>query len=133
MVEQHTDLKISSQSQPDIEDSWDSDDSLITPVTNDATPNNAPFKEKFVSIYELLFAGKEVYRTKEHFWDELFLLRINSVFLENCILLSSEEELMNLTKILHVIFQACLDTLLDDSHIRRTNALQVFFYRYDLK
>ena len=105
---------------------YDEDDTLgnlITPLSS-APVTSSMFKEKFVSLYEALFAGKELYR-KELFWEELFLLRVNSQFLENQILQKSEEELKQITRILHAIFQAALDTTQDSQHHRRTNALQV--------
>jgi hypothetical protein len=113
-------------STPAMDDFDDNLDVLITPLTA-VQVSSTQFKEKFVSMYEALFAGKELYRTREHFWEELFLLRVNSQYLENCILLSSEDELLRLTKIIHTIFQVSLDALLDISPIRRTNALQVCF------
>ncbi|KAL0483144.1 hypothetical protein AKO1_014802 [Acrasis kona] len=98
-------------------------DNLVTPLSS-APITTGTFKEKFVSVYEQLFSGKEPYKNKETFWQELFLLRVNSQFLENCILLTPEAELIKMAKHLQVIFKHCSDFILDQDNLRRTNALQ---------
>jgi hypothetical protein len=73
------------------------------------TTKNA-LKEKFVAIYEAFFMvqytqsidnthfkkGQNPSLHNEHFWEELFLLKVNTAFLERCIILTSEDQLLAL-------------------------------------
>lgn len=60
-----------------------------------------------------------------NFWDELFLLKINSVFLERCILLTSEEQFLALKDSLNLIFVHSSIILKESNLVRNQNILQV--------
>jgi hypothetical protein len=86
--------------------------------------DNQPLKEKFVAIYEQVFNGQ--FTDDEIFWDELFLLKINSKYLENSIHMVSEEELLGMSKtVMNPLFTKCLHYAQNISLTRRGNALQV--------
>ena len=98
---------------------------MITGLHNETQP---VLKEKYVALFEQLFNGQVLFQSSEEevFWDELFLLKINSKYLENCVAMSSEDELLGLSKtILNPLFAACLTYAQNVSFIRRANALQV--------
>lgn len=76
-------------------------------------PSKGALKEKFVAVYEALFAVRRCLAASEgslngvlqggtastkdpRFWEEVFLLRVNAAFLERCILLTSEEQLLQI-------------------------------------
>jgi hypothetical protein len=81
---------------------------------------SAAFKEKFVSLYEDIFALRSVLQTAKdqgiqghtaiaRFWDELLLLKVNEAFLSRCISQASEEQLRgNLQPVINDIFATCV-------------------------
>ncbi|KJE93802.1 hypothetical protein CAOG_04545 [Capsaspora owczarzaki ATCC 30864] len=86
--------------------------------------SKTPLKEKFVQIYEAFFNGDNPSTASPHFWDELFLLKVNAVFLDRCITSLSEEQLMSLKDITNLIVCSAISALRDDNAIRVANALQ---------
>eukprot|EP00002_Diphylleia_rotans_P012541 TRINITY_DN2453_c0_g1_i2.p1 TRINITY_DN2453_c0_g1~~TRINITY_DN2453_c0_g1_i2.p1 ORF type:complete len:420 (+),score=91.68 TRINITY_DN2453_c0_g1_i2:62-1321(+) len=87
-------------------------------------PQKKLLKEKFVDVYETFFKGLDPIHDYENFWEELFLLKVNASFLERCVMLTSEEELLALKENLHIIFTNCVAYLQDESTFRVSNALQ---------
>ena len=59
------------------------------------------------------------------FWDDLFLLKVNMPFLERCILLTTEEQLIALAPTLNKVFAAALVAMRDENKIRRVHSLEV--------
>ncbi|KAL9644948.1 hypothetical protein ABK040_004442 [Willaertia magna] len=93
------------------------------------TDNKKPLREKYVVLYESIFNYKDPMNKPlekdEQFWDELFLLKINSGYLENSILLQSEEELISIEQtVMNPLCFKCLSYMNDSSSIRRANAIQ---------
>ncbi|EFC48169.1 predicted protein [Naegleria gruberi] len=87
------------------------------------------FREKYIAMIETIFNYRDEtnkpFEKPDSYWDELFLLKINIGFLENTIVLQTEEELMNIEQtILNPFCLKCLFYLNDDSQIRRANAIQ---------
>ncbi|KAH9566134.1 hypothetical protein CY35_04G114200 [Sphagnum magellanicum] len=97
---------------------------------------SAAFKEKFVSLYEDVFALRSVLQTAKdqgiqghtaiaRFWDELLLLKVNEAFLSRCISQASEEQLRgNLQPVINDIFATCVRYLNDGNFIRVAHALE---------
>ncbi|XP_065828151.1 armadillo-like helical domain-containing protein 3 [Oscarella lobularis] len=81
-------------------------------------------KEKFVTIYERLFAGADPSEGRAGFWDELFLLKVNVVFIEQSIDEISPRELLDKKDIVNSLFVKCVEMLRADRPIRVVNALQ---------
>ncbi|KAF0978519.1 hypothetical protein FDP41_002339 [Naegleria fowleri] len=97
--------------------------SLGSSITTSTT-----FREKYVVLIETIFNYKDdtnkPFEREDVFWDELFLLKINSGFLENSIVLQTEEELIQMEQtILNPLCLKCLFYMNDDSPIRRANAI----------
>ncbi|CAM6088712.1 unnamed protein product [Calypogeia fissa] len=96
----------------------------------------APLKEKFVSLYEDIFAGRSLIHTAKdqgvqgraaltRFWDELLLLKVNDVFLSQFIAKASEEQLRGeLKPIINGLFETYSMYLGDGNFIRVAHALE---------
>ncbi|KAG0560735.1 hypothetical protein KC19_9G008900 [Ceratodon purpureus] len=107
---------------------------VVTPTKSD---NYRPgFKEKFVSLYEDIFALRSPLQTAKdqgiqgrvtigRFWDELLLLKVNEAFLSQCISKASEEQLQgNLRPVINDLFATCVRYFGDDNFIRVAHALE---------
>ncbi|ESO97238.1 hypothetical protein LOTGIDRAFT_239162 [Lottia gigantea] len=81
-------------------------------------------KEKIVQIYEAFFQGEDPSRGNANFWDEMFLLKVNTGFIENEIDKLSGEGLVNLKENFNLLFYKAVENLRYDNHIRTVNALQ---------
>lgn len=88
-------------------------------------------KEKFVSIYEQLFDNKRAKSPvhdengQDAFWDELLLLKVNNIYLEDKIKLTSEKELIQLQKTtMNPLFSKLCQYIINASYTRQANALQ---------
>lgn len=70
-----------------------------------------PFKEKFISIYESFFKGEDFIYKYPSFWDELFLLRVNSNYLLNEFKSMSNDDLSKIIKNINFLFNKAIDIL----------------------
>ncbi|KAL2612732.1 hypothetical protein R1flu_024424 [Riccia fluitans] len=96
----------------------------------------APLKEKFVSLYEDIFAGRSPIHTAKNqgiqgraiitrFWDELLLLKVNEAFLAQVIAKAREDQLRGeLKPIINELFDTCSTYLSDGNFIRVAHALE---------
>ncbi|KAL3680336.1 hypothetical protein R1sor_023292 [Riccia sorocarpa] len=96
----------------------------------------APLKEKFVSLYEDIFAGRSPIHTARdqgiqgravitRFWDELLLLKVNETFLAQVIAKAREDQLRGeLKPIITELFEKCSTYLSDGNFIRVAHALE---------
>ncbi|CAL1538799.1 unnamed protein product [Lymnaea stagnalis] len=80
-------------------------------------------KEKVVQIYEAFFHGEDPSTTNPNFWDELFLLKVNTQFIESEMDKLTGESLLELKENLNLIFYRATQALKEDNNIRRINAL----------
>lgn len=106
----------------------------VTPTKSESY--KSLFKEKFVSLYEDIFALRSPLQTAKdqgiqgrvtigRFWDELLLLKVNESFLSQCISKSSEEQLQdNLRPVINDLFATCVRYFDDDNFIRVAHALE---------
>lgn len=93
-------------------------------------------KEKFVSLYEDVFAlrspiqtardeGFAGRQTVQRFWDELLLLKVNEAYLAQCVAQSPEDQLVGpLRNTINDIVGTCVRYLNDVSFIRVAHALE---------
>lgn len=81
-------------------------------------------KEKIVQIYEAFFQGEDPSYGNPNFWDELFLLKVNTTFLESEIEKLSGEGLMSLKDNFNMLFFRATECLKQENPIREVNALQ---------
>ncbi|XP_050395850.1 armadillo-like helical domain-containing protein 3 [Patella vulgata] len=81
-------------------------------------------KEKIVQIYEAFFQGEDPSRGNANFWDELFLLKVNTQFIEAEIEKLSGEGLLNLKENFNLLFYKAVESLNQENPIRIINALQ---------
>eukprot|EP01114_Cavostelium_apophysatum_P007878 TRINITY_DN2008_c0_g1_i1.p1 TRINITY_DN2008_c0_g1~~TRINITY_DN2008_c0_g1_i1.p1 ORF type:complete len:671 (+),score=159.93 TRINITY_DN2008_c0_g1_i1:184-2196(+) len=86
--------------------------------------NKTALKEKFVAVFEALFVGQNPAAGNPNFWKELFLLKVNIPYLERCIVLTSEEQLLILKDNMNLIFISCCEILDDDNKIRVAHAME---------
>jgi len=85
-------------------------------------------KEKFVGIFELFFEGEDPSKGPhaKKFWDDLLLLRTNPTYLERCMTLTSERDLLRIAPALHVIFFRCCAAIKSaDNSIRTAHAIHI--------
>ncbi|KAI8987767.1 hypothetical protein BDF20DRAFT_985180 [Mycotypha africana] len=69
------------------------------------------FKEKFVELSEEIFKDSSILPITDSFWDDYFLLPVNTKCLTRLILDQTEESLLNLKKNLSTLFVMCLNKL----------------------
>lgn len=81
-------------------------------------------KEKIVQIYEAFFRGEDPSTGNQNFWDELFLLKVNTQYIESEFEKLSGEQLVELTEMFNRLFYKCVETMKQDSPIRVINAIQ---------
>ncbi|PVD29992.1 hypothetical protein C0Q70_09253 [Pomacea canaliculata] len=89
-----------------------------------ASSQKMALKEKIVQIYEAFFQGDDPSYGNPNFWDELFLLRVNTGFIENEIEKLNGESLLSLKDNFNLLFFRATDCLKQDHPIRVANALQ---------
>ncbi|XP_060602329.1 armadillo-like helical domain-containing protein 3 isoform X2 [Ruditapes philippinarum] len=80
-------------------------------------------KEKIVIIYEAFFQGEDPSAGNPNFWDEFFLLKANTVFLESECEKLSGEALASLKDNFNLMFLKAVETLKQDNPIRTANAI----------
>uniref|UniRef100_A0A0B6ZUJ8 Armadillo-like helical domain-containing protein n=1 Tax=Arion vulgaris TaxID=1028688 RepID=A0A0B6ZUJ8_9EUPU len=80
-------------------------------------------KEKVVQIYEAFFHGEDPSNSNSNFWDELFLLKVNTQFIESEIDKLSGEGLLDLKDNFNLLFYRATQALKEDNNIRKINAL----------
>ncbi|XP_005106779.1 armadillo-like helical domain-containing protein 3 [Aplysia californica] len=80
-------------------------------------------KEKIVQIYEAFFHGEDPSVSNPNFWDELFLLRVNTQFIESEIDKLNGDGLLDLKDNFNLLFFQACETLKGDNNIRKVNAL----------
>lgn len=81
-------------------------------------------KEKVVQIYESLFKGEDLWKNKETFWDEFFLLKPKVNQLECEVQKITPEQLNIIKENINTLFVNCIDTLGHEHNIRVVHALQ---------
>lgn len=80
-------------------------------------------KEKIVQIYEAFFQGEDPSAGNANFWEELFLLKVNTVFIESEIEKLSGESLLSLKENVNLLFYHAVEILKQDNPVRTVNAL----------
>jgi hypothetical protein len=96
--------------------------SVKSPVGRE--PKSA-LKEKFVAVYQMIFSNQDPSMARgDEFWDEVFLLKVNGPFLERCIVLTSEEGLLNMAPIMYVLLSQCVRAVGDFNTTRVVHALE---------
>lgn len=81
-------------------------------------------KEKIVQIYEAFFRGEDPSTGNPNFWDELFLLKVNTQYIESEFDKLSGEQLVELMETINNLFYKCVEALKQESPIRIINAIQ---------
>jgi len=77
----------------------------------------------FSKTYTALFQGIDPSKGRPSFWDQLFLLKVNSQHLESLVDAQSEEKLVQIKDSINVVFAECLRVLEDENQIRAANAM----------
>ncbi|XP_045188584.2 armadillo-like helical domain-containing protein 3 [Mercenaria mercenaria] len=85
--------------------------------------NKMALKEKIVQIYEAFFQGEDPSAGNPNFWDELFLLKVNTTFIETECEKLSGEGLLSLKENFNLMFYKAVETLKQDNSIRTANAV----------
>lgn len=108
--------------------------SMSTRPSNSSS--KTPLEEKFVHIYKDIFSGCSPIHSKKdsgiqghaavtRFWDELLLLKVNEVFLIQCISNLSETQLKaGMKLVLNELFGTCSLYLDDENFIRVAHSLE---------
>ncbi|XP_052772948.1 armadillo-like helical domain-containing protein 3 [Mya arenaria] len=85
--------------------------------------NKMALKEKIVQIYEAFFQGEDPSAGNVNFWDELFLLKVNTSYIEvECEKLTGEG-LLALKDNFNLMFEKSVEVLKQDNPIRTVNAV----------
>lgn len=82
------------------------------------------FKEKIVQIYETLFKGEALPSPNAQFWDEFFLLKPKTAYIDNEIQKMSQEQLFLAKTNINLLVTNCIEALTDSNNIRVVYALQ---------
>eukprot|EP00048_Salpingoeca_helianthica_P018162 m.241064 g.241064 ORF g.241064 m.241064 type:complete len:657 (-) comp23915_c0_seq1:59-2029(-) len=88
------------------------------------SPERMVLREKFGQLWEQLLKGEDPSQGKETFWQELFLLKVKSEFLEKQIAAIPEEQLLAQKDSINTIFGVFARYLKDENDIRVANVLQ---------
>uniref|UniRef100_A0AAY3ZY83 Armadillo-like helical domain-containing protein n=1 Tax=Denticeps clupeoides TaxID=299321 RepID=A0AAY3ZY83_9TELE len=88
------------------------------------TSSKKPLKEKVVLMYDEIFAKDNPTKTNPHFWDELFLMKVNLEYLEAKLESLDGEEVMKIQDNINSLFHHCVQALGEEHQIKVVNALQ---------
>ncbi|CAI2167123.1 6512_t:CDS:10 [Funneliformis geosporum] len=80
-------------------------------------------KEKFVEIYESFFKGNDPSAGQPNFWSELFLLKVNVVYLSKCLSEISQDQLLAIKNNISKLFLKSIETMKEESVQRKINAI----------
>ncbi|CAG8794811.1 19693_t:CDS:10 [Gigaspora margarita] len=89
--------------------------------------NSKALKEKFVEIYENFFKGNDPSAGQPHFWNELFLLKVNSAYLTRCLAEISQDQLLTIKACIgniNKIFLNAIEMMKDETTKRKINAIE---------
>ncbi|KAF0504530.1 DUF1741-domain-containing protein [Gigaspora margarita] len=86
--------------------------------------NSKALKEKFVEIYENFFKGNDPSAGQPHFWNELFLLKVNSAYLTRCLAEISQDQLLTIKGNINKIFLNAIEMMKDETTKRKINAIE---------
>ncbi|EDO48716.1 predicted protein [Nematostella vectensis] len=81
-------------------------------------------KEKIAGIYDTFLEGSNPAEGNPNFWHELFLMKVNAVYLEDRIAQMTLEEIMAVKENINQLFAQCCIALHGDHQIKLVNALQ---------
>ncbi|XP_050528381.1 armadillo-like helical domain-containing protein 3 isoform X2 [Daktulosphaira vitifoliae] len=82
------------------------------------TGSRPQLKEKVVQIYELFFMGEDISKDNDNFWDEFFLLKPKTSFIEAEIEKLTIEKLFTLKNNMQVLFLRCIETFEQHHQLR---------------
>ncbi|CAG8564383.1 11677_t:CDS:10 [Funneliformis caledonium] len=80
-------------------------------------------KEKFVEIYESFFKGNDPSAGQPNFWSELFLLKVNVVYLLKCLSDISQDQLLAIKNNISKLFLKSIETMKEENVQRKINAI----------
>ncbi|RNA29751.1 hypothetical protein BpHYR1_047164 [Brachionus plicatilis] len=92
-------------------------------------------KEKFITIFESFFKGEDFSQKPDNFWDELFLIKLNSNFIINEFKnISSNEDLIKLKKNINYLCNKAIEYLkIEINPIRLHNIFHtLYLFTYSL-
>ncbi|KAG0265978.1 hypothetical protein DFQ27_000228 [Actinomortierella ambigua] len=83
-------------------------------------------KEKFVELYDQFLRGEDpsLGKDSEKFWDELFLIKVNTVYLSSSLRQMNEDQLLAIKDEINSIFLHAVQTMRDQLPQRRLHAIQ---------
>uniref|UniRef100_H2ZR09 Armadillo-like helical domain-containing protein n=1 Tax=Ciona savignyi TaxID=51511 RepID=H2ZR09_CIOSA len=97
-----------------------------------------PLKEKVILLYDAIFKAEDLSLENPNFWDEFFLLRVNSDYLEKKFESMTVKEVLNFKDDLNRFFAKCAEYIVSGHLIRMINAVQTMaslfriVFSYDL-
>eukprot|EP00040_Diaphanoeca_grandis_P026699 m.149915 g.149915 ORF g.149915 m.149915 type:complete len:715 (+) comp30692_c0_seq1:174-2318(+) len=92
--------------------------------------SSAGTKSRFNSTYTKIFEGVDPSKEAKSdearvaVWEELFLLKVNTAFLRQCIQSTTEAELLERAQVINTVFRQCVLSIVSKNQIRAANALQ---------
>ncbi|KAH3706458.1 hypothetical protein DPMN_065844, partial [Dreissena polymorpha] len=96
-------------------------------------------KEKIVQIYEAFFQGEDMSAGNANFWDELFLLKVNTLYIETECDKLTGDGLVQVKDNFNMMFERCVEVIKQDNSVRTVNAVHTLcalvrgIYRKSLK
>ncbi|KAG0245275.1 hypothetical protein BGW41_002744 [Actinomortierella wolfii] len=90
------------------------------------TGQKMKLKEKFVEIYDQFLRGEDpsLGKDPEQFWDELFLIKVNTSYLSSSLRQMNEDQLLAIKDEINNIFLHAVQTMRDQLPQRRLHAIQ---------
>lgn len=82
------------------------------------------FKEKIVQIYETLLKGETLPSCNTQFWNEFFLLKPKTGYVDSEIQKMSQEQLFLAKANLNLLVNSCIECLNDSNNIRVVYSMQ---------
>jgi hypothetical protein len=90
-------------------------------VTGETEIKKPQFKQKFIHYYETFFSGdeKKIFnlitenntKNQQFFWEEFFLLKVNTNYLNKLIDSKNEDYLLKIAPMINLLFKQCLNFL----------------------